>query len=127
MTTNRKNSESTRCRRMSSSVPGNTIAVAGVLGGACIALGLPLIVLVYGQSLGSTLLTIFVITALLIGDGGPCLGRSGPVIPSSEWAGTSLGRTMAENGPAGICRRAIGNIVPRRWKRWAEDKWGEPR
>jgi hypothetical protein len=89
---------------------GTTIAVAGVIGGAGIALGLPLIVLVYGQSLGSTLLTIFVITALLIG---------GTVALASAVLGLVIPQQVngAGHGPWG--RHA--------WKRWARHHCcGEP-
>ena len=48
---------------------GRWIGVAGVLSGLAIALGLPAIVLIYGQSLGHTVLTIVVILSLIIGGG----------------------------------------------------------
>jgi len=110
---------------------GNTIAVAGVLGGACIALGLPLIVLVYGQSLGSTLLTIFVITALLIG-GTVALASAvlGLVIPQQvngaghgPWGRHKWRKWACRHMPEGDWEHWSQDD----WKRWAEDKWGEPR
>ncbi len=101
---------------------GNTIAVAGILGGAGIALGLPLIVLVYGQSLGATLLTVFVIASLLIG---------GTVALASAVLGLVIPQQVngAGHGPWG--RRAFKHWARRHWcdqpegdwKNWTEEQW----
>ncbi len=100
---------------------GTTIAVAGVIGGACIALGLPLIVLVFGQSLGPTLLTIFVITALLVG-GVVALASAvlGLVIPQQVNGGG--------HGPWGRHhwkRWACRHMPKGDWQNWSEQEWKE--
>lgn len=46
---------------------GPRLAVVGVLAGVAIALGLPWIVLTYGQALGPGVLTLIIIAALVIG------------------------------------------------------------
>ena len=60
------------------------MAVVGVLGGVAIALGLPYIVIVYGQSMGAVAQVLLTILALLTG--GIIAGLSaffGTVIPHS--------------------------------------------
>lgn len=46
---------------------GGRLALIGVVAGVIIALGLPWLVLVYGQHLGATVLTIIIIASLLMG------------------------------------------------------------
>lgn len=101
---------------------GPTIAVAGIIGGACIALGLPLIVLCFGQSLGSTLLTIFVITALLIG---------GTVALAAAVLGLVIPQQVNGAGPGHWGRHAFRHWTRRHWcdqpegdwKNWTEQEW----
>ena len=46
---------------------GRMIGIMGLLAGVAIALGLPAIVLIYGQSLGPVVLTVVLILSLMIG------------------------------------------------------------
>jgi hypothetical protein len=85
-------------------------------------LGLPVIVLVYGQSLGPTLLTIFVITALLIG---------GTVAVASAVLGLVIPQHVNGAGPGQWGRHAFRHWAKRHWcdqpegdwKHWTEQEW----
>jgi len=46
---------------------GSAIAVTGILGGVGLALGLTWLVLAYGQTLGTTLVVIFILVGLVLG------------------------------------------------------------
>jgi hypothetical protein len=101
---------------------GTTIAVAGIIGGAGIALGLPLIVLCFGQSLGSTLLTIFVLTGLLVG---------GVVALAAAVLGLVIPQQVNGAGPGNWGRHAFKHWAMRHWcdqpvgdwRNWSEQEW----
>jgi hypothetical protein len=101
---------------------GTTIAVAGIAGGACIALGFPLIVLVWGQSLGAVLLTIFILCGLLVGGLVALVGAFfGLVIPQQVNGGGAMpwGRHAFKHwAKRHWCDPPEGD-----WKNWTEQEW----
>ena len=67
---------------------GPYLAILGVIAGVVIAVCLPLIVLVYGQSLGTTVLTLLIILALIAG---------GIIAFISAFFGTVMPRVVEHN------------------------------
>lgn len=101
---------------------GHGIAVTGILGGVVIALGLPWILLAYGQVLGTTLVTILVCGALVIGGGVSIVSAFFGLVMPKVVRGHWRGRWPGHHG--GVCGHGA-------WKeedysdyaQWAEPDW----
>ena len=98
---------------------GSAIAVTGIIGGVALALGFPAVVLAFGQSLGTTLLVIFVLSGLVMG---------GVVALTAAFFGLVMPRQV--NGGAPMDWREIKNFVREfrdwkdvDWKHWDEEDW----
>ncbi|MBI3830460.1 MAG: hypothetical protein HY291_13150 [Planctomycetes bacterium] len=89
---------------------GGRLALIGVFAGVAIALGLPWLVLVYGQHLGATVLTIIIIASLLMGGlialVAAFFGAVIPTVVESKPAEQALeakpasGKTLSQNSEA---------------------------
>lgn len=90
---------------------GNAIAVTGILAGVAIALGFAWIVLEHGQVLGSTLVVIFVLSALFIG---------GVVALVSAFFGLVMPRQVDGGAPFG--RYPWRHWARKHWCDWAHDE-----
>jgi hypothetical protein len=86
---------------------GNNIAVVGIIGGVALALGLPAVVLVWGQSLGTTLIVILVLCGL---------GFGGLVALVSAFFGLVMPRQVDGTSPTWW--------GPEGWKAWTHD-WND--
>jgi hypothetical protein len=101
---------------------GGDVAMVGILSGACIALGFPWIVMAYGQSMGSTLLTIFVLSGLLMG---------GLVALVATFFGLVIPQQVNGGGVGPWGRHAFRHWARRHWrdqpegdwKNWTEQEW----
>jgi hypothetical protein len=101
---------------------GGAVAVTGIAGGVLIALGFPLIVMAYGQSLGPTLVAVFTLSGLLIGGLVALVGAFfGLVIPqqvngggAGPWRRHAWGHWMRHHW----CGQPEGD-----WKNWTEQEW----
>ena len=98
---------------------GSAIAVTGIIGGVVLALGFPTVVLVFGQSLGPTLLVVFVLSGLVMG---------GLVALTAAFFGLVIPRQV--NGGAPMDWREIKSFIHEfrdwkdvDWKHWDEDDW----
>jgi hypothetical protein len=81
---------------------GKGVAWAGILGGVAIALGLPLVVLLYGQFLGPVVVAILTIVALIMGGAVALVAAFfGAVIPAKVQSARS-----AKKGDTDGCRQA---------------------
>jgi hypothetical protein len=101
---------------------GGAIAVAGIVGGVALALGFSWIVLAFGQSLGATLMVIFVILGLLLGF---------IVALASAVLGLVMPRQVGGGAPQGWIRelkdwsREWRQWADVDWKHWSEEEWKE--
>ena len=111
---------------------GGAVAVTGIIGGVVVAVGFPWIVLANGQSLGPTLITIFVLTGLLFGGLVALVAAFfGLVIPQQVngggggfWGRHALKHWLKHHwheGPGGDWK----NWTEKEWKEWAEKRMGE--
>ena len=91
---------------------GSIIAVAGIAGGVILALAFPWIVLAYGQSLGATLVVIFVSLGLLLG-------------ATVTLASAVLGLVMPRQVDGGAPQNWIRELKDwsREWREWADVDW----
>jgi len=90
---------------------GSTIAVTGIIGGVALALGFPLVVLAFGQSLGSTLLVVFVISGLVVG---------GLIALTSAFFGLVMPRQVGGGLPGEV---KDWMKLGMEWKKWSEKDW----
>ncbi len=101
---------------------GSAIAVTGIIGGVVLALGFPLVVLAFGQSLGSTLLVVFVISGLVVG---------GLIALTSAFFGLVMPREVGGGAPSDWMREIKSMAKEWRewenvdWKNWNEKDWME--
>jgi hypothetical protein len=99
---------------------GSAIAVTGIIGGVCLALGLTWLVLAYGQTLGPTLVVIFILVGLLVG---------GVVALVSAFFGLIMPRQVGGGVPPWMLRELKHWIHHHRrwknvdWEHWSEEDW----
>ena len=101
---------------------GGAVAVTGILGGVLIALGFSWIVLAYGQALGPTLITLFVLGGLLIG---------GLVALVAAFFGLVIPQQVNGGGAGSWGRHAFKHWLKHHWcdmpegdwKNWSEQEW----
>jgi hypothetical protein len=100
---------------------GKEIAMTGIIGGVVLALGLPWIVLVYGQSLGTVLMVIFVLCGL---------GFGGLVALVSAFFGLVMPRQVDGTSPTWWGRegwkpwcRDWDDLADEDWRDWTASDW----
>jgi len=99
---------------------GSAIAVTGIIGGVGLALGLTWLVLAYGQTLGPTLVVIFILVGLVLG---------GVVALVSAFFGLIMPRQVGGGVPSWLIKEIKYWIRSHRrwdevdWEHWSEDDW----